>query len=339
MDIKKVLFEFSNSSGTSGKESRAADYGEKQLSQYGSVARTPLGSLICTVQEPLEGQPHLMIEAHMDEIGLVVTHFAEDGFIKVANLGGVDRNVVMAAPVTIHGRKDDIKGVICSIPPHLESDHSKLPKIDEIYIDTGLTKEEVEGKIHLGDTITFNSNPTELLNNMVVAKAEDDRACCVALLKACELLKNEKLNCGLSVVFGTMEEVGGQGAQTATAIVKPTHAIACDVSFAYTPDVKPHQCGTIGKGPMIGYAAILNNEMTDKLIEIAKEKNINHQVEAMGGGSTGTDADGIAVFNGGVKTALLSLPQKYMHTIIETVSVDDIEDTAKLIAEYAKTLR
>ncbi|MEF9983855.1 MAG: M20/M25/M40 family metallo-hydrolase [Oscillospiraceae bacterium] len=338
MDIKKVLLELSAASGTSGKENKAADLGEQLLSKFGKVQRTPLGSLICTVKKPKKGQPNIMLEAHIDEIGLVVTNIDSKGFLKVSNIGGIDRNVVMAAPVTIHTKDENIKAVICSIPSYIEDDHSKLPKVDELSIDTGLSKEEVEKRVRLGDSITFDSTPADLLNNTICTKAEDDRACCLILLRACEMLKDADYDCGLSVVFGTMEEVGGQGAQTATAIVKPTHAIACDVSFAFTPDIKPHQCGVMGKGGMISYAPILNDEMTDKLVEIAKEQEIPYQIE-VSGGSTGTDADSIAIYDTGVKTALISLAQRYMHTIIETVSLDDIENTAKLMAEFVKTLR
>ena len=339
MDIKKTLFEFTQVNGTSGVENNAIEYAEKVLAPYGKVEVTPLKSVICTVKEPEEGKPHIMLEAHMDEIGLVVTHIDDQGFLKVANIGGVDRNSVMAAPVTVHTKTGDIKAVVCSIPPHLSDDHSKLPKITEISIDTGLSKEEVDAKVRLGDRITFDSIPADMLNNTVTCKAEDDRACCVIMLRVLELLKDEKLDCGLSVVFSSMEEVGGQGAKTAAYIVNPTHAIASDVSFAYTPDVKPHQTGKIGEGGLIGYSALLNDEMSDKLVELAKEHDIPYQIEAMGGYGTGTDADEIATTRNGVKTALISLPQKYMHTIIETISIDDMENSAKLIAEYVKTLR
>ncbi len=339
MDIKKVLIEFTQLNGTSGMEENAAEYGIKALSKYGKVQKTPLKSIICTVKEPKEGKPHLMLEAHMDEIGLIITHIDDKGFLKVGQVGGIDRNSILGAPVTIHTQTEDIKAVVCCQPPHLTDDHSKLPTIDEISIDTGLSKEEVEKKIKLGDRITFDCEPAMLLNNTITCKAQDDRSCCVILLRALELLENEKYDCGLSVVFSSMEEVGGHGAKTAAYIVNPTHAIACDVSFAYTPDVKPHQVGKLGEGGMVGYASILNDEMSNKLMEIGKEKNIPCQAEPMGGGGTGTDADGIAITRNGVKTALISLPQKYMHTIIETISLDDIENTARLIAEYVKTLR
>lgn len=340
MDIKKTLFEFTQVNSTSGAENNAVEYAMKALAPYGKVVATPLKSVICTVKEPEEGKPHIMLEAHMDEIGLIVTHIDDNGFLKVSNIGGVDRNSVMAAPVTIHtSAGEDIKAVVCSIPPHLSDDQSKLPKISEISIDTGLSAEEVKAKIHLGDRITFDSVPAEMLNNTVTCKAQDDRACCVIMLRALELLKDAELNCGLSVVFASMEEVGGHGAKTAAYTVNPTHAIVSDVSFAYTPDVQPHQVGKVGKGGLIGYASLLSDEMSNKLVALGDELNIPYQVEPMGGYGTGTDADEVATTRNGVKTALISLPQKYMHTIIETISLDDMENTAKLIAEYVKTLR
>jgi endoglucanase len=130
-----------------------------------------------------------------------------------------------------------------------------------------------------------------------------------------------------------MEEVGGQGAKTAAYQVSPTHAIAVDVSFAHTPDAKKEKCGELKKGPMIGYAPILSRAMTEGMIAAAKANDIPFQNEVMGG-RTGTNADSIATSRGGVACSLLSIPQKYMHTPIETVAVEDVENTGRLIAAY-----
>ncbi len=337
MNTTEMLIKFSNTSGVSGLENVAMEYGVELLSPYGKVDTTHLGNVICTVKEPVEGKPHIMLVAHIDEIGMIVTQITDSGFIKVSNVGGLDRSALLSAPVVIHGKKN-INGIICSTPPHLQSgDVKKLPTMEDIYIDTGYSKEELSEIVALGDRITMKSTAKEMLGGLVTGKAMDDRAGCVSLVKALEYLQGQEYDCGLTVVFSGMEEVGAQGAQTATYIVKPTHAIAVDVSFAHTPDAKPEKCGKLYGGAMIGIAPILDYTMSQKLEELAKEKEIPYQMEIMNG-RTGTDADKVAITGTGVKTALLSIPLRYMHTAIETLAVTDVEAVGKLMCEYIKAL-
>ena len=330
-DTKQLLLDFSKTTGVSGAENDAASFAAEVLSEFGKVQINPLGSVICTVREPAPGTPHLLLDAHIDEIGMIVTFIDDSGFLRVSNCGGMDRRLLAASVVTIHSQKP-ITGVVCSIPPHLSSGDSKNPKVDEIYIDIGYSKNEAEKLINLGDRVTINSTGAEMPGGLVCGKAIDDRAGCVSIIKALEYLEHEP-QIGLSVVFSTMEEVGGMGAKTAAYTVNPSHAIAVDVSFAHTPDAPREKCGILGKGPMIGFSPILSQAMSKKFIELAKEKNIPYQSEVMGG-RTGTNIDSIATTRGGVMSGLISIPQKYMHTPNEVVSIEDIENTAKLMAAY-----
>ena len=150
---------------------------------------------------------------------------------------------------------------------------------------------------------------------------------------AAEKLAGRELSCGLSVALTTLEEVGGQGAATAANILSPTHAVAVDVSFGHAPDCPRAKCGEMGGGPMVGVAPVIDNGMSSRLREVAVRENIPFQVEVMGG-STGTDIDGIAVSGAGVRCALVSIPQRYMHTPVEVVHVSDVEAAAELIAAY-----
>lgn len=341
MDTKKILLEFSSKTGVSGLESEAAAYGEKLLSGFGKVAISPLGSLICTVSEPKEGRPHIMLDAHMDEIGMIVSYIGDKGFLRAGGCGGVDRRMLLASTVTVHTRSGDISGVVCSIPPHLNKDgDNKNKKVEEIYIDIGAAdKPEAENLVRLGDRITIKSRSRELLNGFVSGKAIDDRAGCVSLVKALEYLDLAKnpLNCGLSVVFSSMEEVGCQGAKTAAFAVEPTHALVVDVSYAYTPDEQKENCGEIKKGPMVGFAPVLEDRLSKLLVSLAGKNEIPCQCEVMGG-RTGTNSDVIATTRGGVRTALLSIPQKYMHTPIETVAVEDVENVGRLTAAFIREI-
>ena len=337
MDTKQLLLDFSSLTGVSGREGEAANYGASLLAPYGKISRTPLGSVVCRVREPCPGQPHILLDAHIDEIGMVVTYIEESGFLRVAACGGIDRRLLLAAPVFIHGQAGPVQGVVCSVPPHLAGENDKKnKKVDEIYIDIGFdSKEESAKQVAPGDVVTICSESRALLGGHVSGKAIDDRAGCVSLLKALEYLGDFPLACGLSVLFSSMEETGGAGAKTAAYELAPTHAVAVDVSFGHTPDAPKEKCGQLHEGPMIGIAPILSRTLTQKLTELAKAEGIPYQVEVMGG-KTSTNADHIAVARGGVQTALLSIPQKYMHTPIETVAVCDVENTARLLCAFVK---
>jgi len=227
---------------------------------------------------------------------------------------------------------------VCSTPPHLSSDEEKTnKKVEELYIDVGLTREAAEKRIAPGDRVTIDACPRIMLNGFVSGKALDDRAGCVALLCGLEQLKGVPLRCGLSVLFSSMEEVGGQGAGTAAHRVNPTHAVVVDVSFGHTPDAPREKCGEMKKGPMIGFSPILDRGMSQGFVALAEEREIPSQREVMSG-KTGTNADRIVTTRGGVKTGMLSIPLKYMHTPIETVAVEDVENTGKLLAAYAESL-
>jgi len=278
--------------------------------------------------------PHILLDAHIDEIGLIVTGVDDKGFVKFTKCGGADARVLMAAGVTVWGR-EPLFGVVCSVPPHLEKpeDAIKLPDFAEIAIDIGRGAEEAKKIVSPGDRITLKDESKLLLNGRLSGKAFDDRAGVVAVLRALELIFESGARPDLTVSFSSQEELGTRGAGPAAFSAKPEQAIAVDVSYALTPDSPAHKCGELGKGVMIGVAPALDYDMTEELKAIAAEKNIPHQLEVMGGES-GTNADPISVSGDGVKSALLSVPLRYMHTAVETVSPSDIESAAKLIAEY-----
>jgi len=333
MDIKQTLLEFS---GVAGHGIAAAEYAAALLAPFGKITHTPLGSVVCHVWEVPHNKPHFLLDAHFDTVGLIVTHIDNTGFLRVSGLGGVDPRVLPACPVVVHGRNGSVNGVICSTPPHLDKgSEKKFAKADEVYIDIGLAKEAAEKAVTPGDRVSFAASGRALLGDRLSGAGLDNRAGCVCLLRTLELLREEELGCGLSVLFSSLEEIGGQGAKTAAYTLRPTHALVVDTTFAHTPDSQRHKCGNLGAGPMIGVAPILSGEMTEGLISVAKAQDIPHQHEVMGG-PTGTNADHIAISRTGVRTALLSIPLKYMHTPVEVVAAADIEQTARLIAAFIK---
>ena len=320
----------------SGAEYEACGAAAELLRNYtDDVSIDKFGCVSGFVGERNNGKPTLMLEAHIDEIGLIVTYIDDEGFLRVGQCGGTDRRLYAAQTVTVHSEKGAVRGVICTLPPHVASDSSKTMKLDEAAIDIGCTnREEAEALVCAGDRVTIENDLVKLLGTRYTAKATDDRAGVAAVLYALELLKGAELSYNIEVLFASQEEVGSRGAVIAAYRSAAEKAIATDVSFAYTPDAKKHECGEMGKGAMIGISPVLDREMTGELRDYAGKFDIPWQSEVMGS-STGTDADDISVSRGGIRTALISIPQKYMHTPVEVVDIGDIRAVAKLMAVYA----
>ena len=329
MTTNELLLTLSGAIGVSGAENGARETARRLLEPLGACETTALGSLICRMKPIPESGAHMLLTAHMDSIGMIVTFIDDNGFLRVAGCGGVDRATLPAAQVTVHTASGTLPGVVCTVPPHLTDDDSVLPKADEISIDVGLTAEAARAQIAPGDRITFDCEPFATPAGLVCSRALDDRAGCAAVILAAQKLARQPLACGLSVALTVMEEVGGQGARTAASLLAPTHAVAVDVSFGHT---RP-KCGVMGDGPMIGVSPILDHAMFEGMKACAKRHSIDFQVEVMGG-NTGTDADGVAVAGVGVRCALVSVPLRYMHTPAELIDARDVEQTAALIAAY-----
>lgn len=333
MDLKDKLFELSNVVGVAGDEFSAASIACNMLKEFARDAHIDsFGNVIGNIGERCEDKPHILLDAHIDQIGMIVTNITDDGFLKVSGCGGIDRRLLLAQQVTVYG-KEAIKGVITSTPPHLEEDNKKVPKVENIYIDIGMSKESAEKIVSLGDRVIIDSDCCELLNGRVTSKAIDDRSGVLAILYALEKVKGKELPYSVTALFSAQEETGERGAKTAAFKINPDLAIAVDVSFALTADESEYKCGKMSEGVMIGVAPSLSKEMSNAMIALAKEKNIPYQIEVMGG-TTGTNADVIGVTRNGVKTVTLSLPLKYMHTPVEVIDLKDIETTGNLIAEF-----
>lgn len=330
-NTKEIIMKLVNSVGVSGEEISASKTAEELLSQYCKTETDFFGNVVGYRGEVDENKPLLMLDAHIDEIGFIVNYITDEGFLKVSNCGGIDRRLLLAQQVTVFGNKP-IRGVVTSTPPHLENDSKKAPKIDEIYIDTGLSKEECEKTVSLGDRVIISNMPASLVGDRITAKSLDDRSGVAVILLALDMVKEKNLPVNVAVCFSAQEETGERGAKIAAYKIKPDFAVAVDVSFALTSDDKEYKCGKMGKGGMIGIAPSLSKQLSERLVDIAKTEGIPYQLEIMNG-ETGTNADCIGVTAGGVKTVTLSVPLKYMHTPVEVVSLSDVENTAKLLAK------
>lgn len=337
-DSMELLFGLSGADGVSGSEEKAGELALSRLKRYASDAYIDsFGSVIGRIGVHSKDKPTLLLDAHIDEIGMIVTFIDDKGFVKVGNCGGLDRRLLLAQEVCIHGQKQ-VPGIICSKPPHLLSDEEKkkAPEVSEIAIDTGYSKEQLEKFVAPGDRITFVGVNRELLNGRVSGKSFDDRSGVAAILMALDLLQTEgELPFNLTVLFSSQEEVGERGAHIAAFDLAPDYAVAVDVSFGFTSDSQEDKCGKMGKGGMIGISPSLNRAMSDRLIALAKEKQIPYQVEVMPE-LTGTNADVIAVTRSGVRAVTISIPLRYMHTPIETIVLSDMEAVAQLLCVFAR---
>ena len=279
----------------------------------------------------------LLIEAHTDEIGLMVKNIDENGFITVVAVGGVDARILPAMEVMIHAKRD-IKGVIAAKPPHIMSsgEEEKAVKMADIVVDTGLAAEEAKKLVSVGDTITFCVEPKELADGQLTGKSLDDRASVAVLIDVMKKINKKPLGVDLYVVAAVQEEVGGYGAITAAYQTAPDAAIAIDVCHGITPD-NSYSAYEVGGGAVITCGPNIHPAVFDALKTSAESGKIKYQIDA-DGGNTGTDAWQIQVVRDGIPTGLLSIPLKYMHTPVETVSVADAEAVRDLIIGFAAGL-
>ena len=288
----------------------------------------------------------VVIEAHSDEISWYVNYISDKGLISVIRNGGSDHMIAPSKWVNIHTKKGIVKGVFGWPAIHTRmAGKEEAPKIENITIDVGASKkEEVEKMgIHVGCVITYPDTFQVLNKNKFVCRALDNRIGGFMIAEVARLLKENKVELpfGLYVTNSVQEEIGLRGAEMITQTIKPDVAIVTDVCHdTSTPMIDPKKQGdnTIGNGPVISYAPAVQQLLRERIIDTAEEKKIPFQRLASSR-YTGTDTDAFAYSNGGVPSALISLPLKYMHTTVEMVHQEDVENVIKLIYETLQTIK
>lgn len=338
MEVRSVLAALVEEKGPSGFETTVAKTAQRLLEPY--VDETyfdRLGSLIGVKRCGKKNAPRLLLDAHLDEIGLMVTGI-EEGFLRFRAIGGVDPRMLPDREVTVLAA-EPLFGVVACLPPHVQSasDHDKAMPIDRLYIDVGLTQEEAEAKIPIGTPITYRCGCFSLGENRICGKSLDDRACFAALLRCAELLNGEELDVDLYIMGSSREEVGGAGAACGAFAIAPEACVAVDVTHGETPDVRnpKDRVTKLGGGPAIGLGPNCVRALTDQLRARAKELDMPVQLEVMPG-NTGTNAWDMQIAREGIATAVVSLPLRYMHTPVEVVDLDDLEAVARLLAAFVK---
>lgn len=293
-----------------------------------------LGSLVGVRRCGKPGAKKLLLDAHLDEVGLVVTGH-KDGFLRF-KANGVDPRMLPDREVLIL-TDPPMLGVVACLPPHVLSaeDREKAPEIKDLLIDTGLAQEEAERRIPIGTPMVYRTDFTALGERQVCTKALDDRSCFAVLLRAAELLLDEELDVDLYVLGSVCEETGGVGAQVGAQGLAPDFCVAVDVTHGRTPDAPKGETFVMGGGPVVGIGPNMARWMTRRLLDKAGELDMAVQKEVMEG-STGTNGWEMQIANEGIATAILSVPLKYMHTPVEVVERGDLEDCARLLAAFTR---
>ncbi len=328
MDIKSTLFNLSNLAGI-GNITDAADFAFDTLSQYANTKR--LSGLGVLGEIKGKSDYTILIDAHIDEVGFIVSHISDDGFLTVQKCGGIDLRHLPSKVVTIHS-KEKITGVFVSTPAHLSKDDEVPEDITDIKIDT-LLGEMAKEKIKVGDFITFSTKADMLNGSTCVGKAFDNRAGVCAVLELAKRLYGKELPVTVKFLLSDGEELGLRGAKTAAYSANMDEAIVIDVSFGNGPDISEFQCGKVSFGGMIGISPVLDKGISNKLLNVAKEKENHYQTEVMGG-RTSTNADVISLNKDGVKTGLISIPLRNMHTDCEVLDITDIESVCDILENY-----
>jgi endoglucanase len=301
----------------------------KMLRQYFPDAKINKGNIIA-------GSGPLLIDAHIDQVGFMVTYITDEGYLKIGAMSGIDPKIMPGQILKIYGNEPRF-GAVISTPPHLtDSDEKeKVAKISDLLVDCGFEDiEDAKQYVSKGDYVAFGGSFLELTDDNVIGKSFDDRAGVVAILYALSLLSEEEKG-KLTIVFSDGEEIGERGAKIAAFGANCESALAVDVSFGYTEGLDKARCGIMGKGPMIGISPSLSRTVSSELLEVAETKKIPYQSEVMPT-LTGTNADQFSVSKTGLETCTVSIPLKNMHSPTEIVSIDDILFTGNLLYEYIR---
>ena len=341
----KFLEEYLNNASPTGYESNGQKIWMKYLKPYVDEFITDNYGTAVGVINP-EKKFKVVIEGHSDEISWYVNYITDNGLIYVIRNGGSDHQIAPSKWVNIHTKEGVVKGVFGWPAIHVR-DHAKEapPKIDNIFIDIGAKdKKEVEKMgVHVGCVITYPDSFHILNKNKFVCRAIDNRAGGFMIAEVARLIKEnkDKLPFCLYVTNSVQEEIGLRGAEMITNTLKPNLAIVTDVTHdTSTPMIEAKKQGDakIGKGPVITYAPAVQNNLREKIIRIAEKNKIPYQRLASSR-YTGTDTDAFAYSNGGVPSALISLPLRYMHTTVEMVQKEDVENVIRLIYETLKSIK
>jgi len=308
------------------------------LMPYSDEVRSDVHGNVIGVRNP-NGKPKVMLAGHVDEVGFMVEYITDEGYIRFVAIGGVDPALVPGQRVSIHAEGGPIPGVVGKKPVHLKDRDEKTERVRlrDLWIDIGAkNKRQAEKWVSVGDPVTYDVMFGALKNNFAVSRGFDDKVGSFVVAETMRLIAGKKLNAAVYCVSTVQEEIGARGAHTSAFGIEPDAGIAIDVDHASDyPGADKAVTGDIqlGKGPVLHRGASINPVLGKMLIATARKKKVPYQMSAEPG-VTRTDTDAIFLTRSGVASALVSIPNRYMHTPVEVVSLDDLENAAKLLAFF-----
>lgn len=344
MAIPELLDTLLRVPGPSGQEARAAAAWRELCRPFAADVDVDVNGSSWARVPGTAGGLSLAVVGHIDEIGVHITHIDDDGFLRFGQVGGWDPVNLVSQRLVIDTRNGPVHGVIGRKAIHLmdEEDRRKAPELKDLQIDIGAAgAEEAHRLVRVGDTGVIDAEPLELPNGRVVSRSLDNRVGCYVAARAAQLVAADGGAAGdLLAMAVVQEEIGLKGAQTSAFRHRPDVAIAIDVTHASdTPGITlgrdTHH--KLGSGPVIERASGLHPRVFELLHDAAEAEQIPFTL-ASASRSTGTDADAITVSRAGIPTGLVSVPLRYMHSSVETVSIDDLENASKLVAAFARRL-
>lgn len=327
----------------SGFEQPIQEVVRKYVATFADKVTTDVHGNVIAVRNP--GAPlRVMLAGHCDQIGFLVNHIDSEGFVWVQPIGGWDPQVLIGQKLVIWAAGGPIFGVISRKAVHLltEEERNKVPKMKDLWIDIGAAnKEEASKLVRIGDPVTLELGYRPMLNNLACATAMDDKTGLWVAVEALRRTAGKKLNCAFYAVSTVQEEIGLRGAMTSAYTIEPHVGIAIDVTHATDcPTIDKKETGDIGlgKGPVVYRGPNMNPRVVDRLLDTAGYQEIPIQLAAAGR-ATGTDANMIQISRGGVAAGLVSIPNRYMHSPVEMISLHDIDRAAELLAQFALSLK
>lgn len=337
------LRELMSRCGPSGFEGDVRECWIERTQRYADSVTTDVHGNAIAVINP-EAPYKVMLAGHLDEIGFIVTHISDQGYLHIAAIGGIDCAVLPGSQVRVLTPKGAVDGVIGKKAIHLTEpdERRKTAAIKDLWIDIGArNRKDAEKHVSVGHAATFAPNFVMLKNKLFSSKACDNKTGAFVVSEVMRRLKRRKLSIGVYGVATCQEEIGIRGARTSGYRIAPQVGIALDVGFASdTPGIDKRVVGEVelGKGPILHAGPNINPILGKRLLDTAQKFKIPHQFSSEPG-VTGTDAAALQVLHEGVATVLVSIPNRYMHTQVETCSLVDLDHTARLIAETVRTLR
>jgi putative aminopeptidase FrvX len=329
--------------GPSGYEQAAAAVFREAAGAFAEVTHDTVGSTVALVPGTAGG-PSLAVVGHIDEIGLIVHHIDDEGFLWFTGVGGWDPMILVGQRLEVATRAGPVPGVVGKRPIHLlkDDDRKKVPRIEELHIDIGAANgDEARALVRVGDVAVIAGEPRELPNGRVLSRALDNRVGCYVALEAARRVAEAGGAPGdVYAVAVAQEEITFGGSRTTAYSLRPDLAVAVDVTFETTPpgheekELGRHQ---FGSGPVITRGSTLDPRLFELLHEAAEAEGIPFTLTATAR-ATGTDADALHISRAGIPTALVGVPLRYMHSPVELVQLGDVTDAARLIAAFARRL-